>query len=338
MTLSERIERAQSLLARCELCERRCGADRTRGQVGWCDVPDQTRCFREYLSLAEEIELIPSHTIYLSGCNMRCAYCIVGPWVDQPDREPSRPLLELAAIAEGRRAEGARNVHFLGGEPTVHLCDILRFVEGLSFQPHVVWNSNMFFTADTAEILDGFVDTYVADLRYGNDACAQELSDVREYTEIALRNLKFAAASVRTIVRLLLLPGHIDCCFRLAAEWLAKELPRVPANIMTQYLPAHRAAELPEIGRTLTESEIARATGIARSLALELVDAGAQPGPQPGSRPVATDAEVTITIDHQGRVYFQNCSPDILRLALAVAPQDAELKARAMTAGLLQGG
>ncbi len=333
--IADRIHEVERILSRCGLCERRCGVDRMNGQTGHCRATTATSCFREYLSVAEELDLIPSHTFYLSGCNMRCTYCIAGPWVEDPDQPPAWPLLGLVERAVHRRGEGARNLHFLGGEPTVHLHNILRFVDSLPFSAPVVWNSNMYFTREAARVLDGFVHTYVADLRYGNNACACALSEVSNYNEVVRRNIRFATETARTFVRVLLLPGHIECCFRPIAEWLADAAPDAEVNLMTQYLPAHRARGTSDLGRTLSHDEIAEAEAIAQAVGLRRADAELGLAPAVGTSGSQVDA--TITITPQGRVFVENCSLDVLELALAVAPEDASLQARALAAGLAQG-
>ena len=80
--------------------------------------------------------------------------------------------------------------------------------------PPVVWKSDFHGTPEVFELLDGVVDTYVADFKFGNDLCAKRIAAVDDYLRIVTRNLKIAEKQARLIVRHLLLPGHADCCYR----------------------------------------------------------------------------------------------------------------------------
>ena len=118
------VERARTAVAHyreCRLCEHRCGADRGSGQRGPCKAGVTARVFRHRIEYGEEVELVPSHLFYLSGCDLRCAFCIAGVNAFDPSRGVElTPRFFEAAVAWGRR-RGARNVQWVGGEPTVHL-------------------------------------------------------------------------------------------------------------------------------------------------------------------------------------------------------------------------
>ena len=61
----------------CNLCERRCGADRTVG-VGYCQMPDEVYIARAALHAWEEPIISGnrgSGTIFFSGCSLGCVFC-----------------------------------------------------------------------------------------------------------------------------------------------------------------------------------------------------------------------------------------------------------------------
>src|SRR5262245_30059009 len=66
--LARRLQEARAALSSCNLCERRCGIDRTRGESAPCRLNADTFTFRRYLSLTDELEIIPSLRVYLAGC------------------------------------------------------------------------------------------------------------------------------------------------------------------------------------------------------------------------------------------------------------------------------
>ena len=66
---------------------------------------------------------------------------------------------------------------------------MLGAMAGCSRLPPVVWKSNFFGTEESFDLLDGVVDVYVADLKFGNDACAERIAGVEGYLPIVTRNL-----------------------------------------------------------------------------------------------------------------------------------------------------
>jgi len=122
------------------------------------------------------------------------------------------------------------------------------------------------------ELLRDVVDVYVADFKFGNDACARRLAKVDRYVGTVTRNLKIAAAQGDLIVRHLLLPGHFECCYRSIVAHLASELPNVKFSIRTGYLPRWQASRYEELARTIERDEAANAFELAHEYGLNVID------------------------------------------------------------------
>ena len=73
--LARAIAWADEAYRSCDACAERCGVERHAGPAGVCGLGSGGRVYKEYLHWGEEARLVPSHTIYLSGCNFRCAFC-----------------------------------------------------------------------------------------------------------------------------------------------------------------------------------------------------------------------------------------------------------------------
>jgi putative pyruvate formate lyase activating enzyme len=166
----------------------------------------------------------------------------------------------------------ARNVNWVGGEPTPNLPFILAVLRECSADIPQVWNSNMYMTENSMKLLSGVVDVFLTDFKYGNDECARRLSNAPDYMRIVKRNHLIARESAEVIIRHLVLPGHIECCTRPALEWIAENLQHVKVNVMGQYHPEYKAREYVEISRPIAGDEFGRSIEIAENLGLDLCD------------------------------------------------------------------
>ncbi len=254
----------------CALCEHRCGIDRAH-ETGLCKAGIEARVYRHRVEYGEEVELTPSHLFYLSGCDLRCAFCIAEANAFDPSRgQPLSAEFLTQAVTWGRR-RGARNIQWVGGEPTIHIPAILSAMAGCIDLPLVVWKSDFHGTPESFELLRGVVDVYVADFKFGNDACAGRIAGVERYLSIVTRNLHIAAAQSRLIIRHLLLPGHFDCCYRPIVAWMRRELPDVRFNVRDGYLPRWRARHDADLAQPLDRTVGLRARALAAENDLNLV-------------------------------------------------------------------
>ncbi len=72
--LAERVEQAYAMLEKCELCPRRCGVNRRKGELGFCRAPDKAKVASHSPHYGEERPLVGrggSGTIFFSNCNFR---------------------------------------------------------------------------------------------------------------------------------------------------------------------------------------------------------------------------------------------------------------------------
>jgi putative pyruvate formate lyase activating enzyme len=227
--------------------------------------------FSAQIEVSDEIELIPTYAIAFGGCDLRCDFCITGreSWNARAGSaaEPAR----IAIDAQAALARGARTIMFLGGEPTIHLPTALEIVSDLPDEATLVWKTNAHGTAAARRLLSGIFDIWVADYKFGNDACAQRLAAVPDYQRVVRENLLWAARNSRLIVRHLLMPGHVECCWAAVAAWLADALPDVRVNLRIGFWPAWQSKRHPELNRSVSTDENHRATTIADRCNLRLI-------------------------------------------------------------------
>lgn len=265
--LEVKIELSNRIFTHCSFCERRCGANRPQ-EVGECGVREP-KIASEFAHYGEESVLVPSHTIFFSGCNFHCIHCQnwdisqvvqgVGRWI---------PPKKLAKIIEIKHL---KNMNFVGGDPTPNLNYILQVLQWCNARIPVVWNSNMYLTEESMHLLEGVVDVYLTDFKYGNNACGEELSDVKDYFSIVSRNHRLAEAQAELIIRHLVLPNHLECCTYPVLQWISENLKNPAVNVMFQYRPEYKAMENAKIDRYLTYEEQKRALDIAKEFSINLI-------------------------------------------------------------------
>lgn len=277
--LRERIAAATLHDRNCLLCEHRCGVDRAAGDLGRCRAGTEARVFRHRVEYGEEPQLVPSHLFYLSGCDLRCAFCIAESAAFDPAiGTPLDGEFLRRAIAWGRR-RGARNLQWVGGEPTIHIPAILRALAECGDVPPLVWKSDFHGTPEAFDLLRGIVAVHVADFKFGDDRCAERIAGISGYRATVERNLRAAHGTADLIVRHLLLPGHFDCCFVPVAQWMADHLPAVPFSIRDGYLPHWQARHHPDLASPLPPDAGLLARRTAAMLGLNLVDGWSVEGP-----------------------------------------------------------
>ncbi|MDP7081099.1 MAG: radical SAM protein [Candidatus Undinarchaeales archaeon] len=258
--------------ASCALCERRCSVDRNvdRGVCGAGTTPFISSAF---VHMGEEPELVPSGTVFFSGCNLRCVFCQNHDISRNPSAGEPADTQRLREAFTALVDRNVRNLNVVGGDPIPQLPAILKALTGMDENVPLVWNSNMFLTTEAMNILDGLVDVWLTDLKYGNDDCGSRLSGIERYFTVVTRNHRLASRHGELIIRHLVLPGHLECCTRPAMTWIADELgPDTRVNVMDQYHPDNLVSKNPErysgLQRRLTKKEFDQAVALAREAGL----------------------------------------------------------------------
>ena len=267
--LDLKIELAKRIMENCHFCVRRCGVNRLKGELGACRCGNKIAVSTYFEHVGEEPELVPSGTIFTCGCTMRCLHCqnwSISQWYEEGETyEPQ----ELAKIVEKLWRNGCRNVNLVGGDPTPWLKIWLETFREVKVNIPVVWNSNSYYSLETAKLLVGFADVYLLDFKYGKNECAIRISSAPKYVETAKTNHLYALKYGELIIRILVLPQHVECCVKPILKWIVENLGEwVRVNIMDQYRPEWKAHEVPELRRRLLPSEFKEALNYAKTLGL----------------------------------------------------------------------
>ena len=272
--------------AHCELCPRRCGADRAAGAAGYCGAAGTLRAARAALHFWEEPCIsgtCGSGTVFFSGCSLKCCYCQNYPISAECfGREISVP--RLAQIFLELQQKGAANINLVTpGQWQPWIIAALREARGAGLALPIVCNTGGYETVESVRAWDGWIDIWLADWKYAGSALAAELSAAPDYPAVAQAAIRqmiaqtgapqYDARGLMTkgvIVRHLALPGHTDDSFAVLEQLAAlqREAPGsfVP-SLMSQFTPFYHAADH-GMGRRITTYEYRRVVNRAVDLGL----------------------------------------------------------------------
>ena len=253
--------------AHCTLCPRRCGVDRTRGQLGFCKMPGQVHAARAGVHYWEEPVIsgsFGSGAVFFSGCTLKCAFC-QNYDISQENFGNPMSSAELRAAFERLIDEGVQNINLV--TPTHFLPDILPALEPKLPVP-VVYNCGGYESVETLRQLEGKIDVYLPDFKYSDNALAKKLSSAPDYFETASAAILEMYRQVGkpvleddemkrgVLLRHLVLPGYVDNSLGVL-DWVAEHFRSgdILFSLMSQYVPMGRAVEMPPFDRRITELE-----------------------------------------------------------------------------------
>jgi len=280
-TLRDCVRKLYDLLDPCRLCPRRCMAQRRSGAFGECGIGDELVISSVALHHGEEFPIsgfFGSGTIFLAGCNLHCVFC--QNFEISQARQGELWTVEQTVEAMLRlQAAGAHNINWVSPTHVVPmLVDALLIARRQGLRIPLVYNTGGYDSLEVLRLLDGIVDIYMPDMKYGDAAIARLLSGVEDYplhNQAAVREMyrqvgpldcdSRGIARRGLLVRHLVLPENQSVSERVFA-FLDEELAG-PANVnvMDQYHPAHHAADYPSLARRLSRSEYQSALDLARS-------------------------------------------------------------------------
>ena len=273
------------LSERCELCPRKCGANRLAGKNGFCGGGKEVKVARAALHFWEEPCISGeegSGTVFFSGCTMRCVFC--------QNREISRgeagKLVSIERLAEiflELQKKGANNINLVtpmhyAPQITAAL-DIAR-KNGLHLP--IVWNTGGWELPESVEAVKNYSDIWLTDFKYFDNSLAEKFSNAKNYFENASASLKkmldqtgepvFDDGGMMKkgiIVRHLVLPGHTDDSKKVL-RWLWENFgDKIWISIMNQYTPLCSEEKFPELSRKVTDEEYDEVVDFAVSLGIE---------------------------------------------------------------------
>jgi putative pyruvate formate lyase activating enzyme len=262
---------ASEILARCELCPRRCGVNRLKNQKGFCRAGLRPAIYSWSSHPGEEPPISGpkgSGTIFFTHCTMHCAYCQNYEFSQLSD-EKEVSAEELAGIMLTLQKHGCHNINLV--TPTHYVPQILEallIATNRGLEIPIVYNTSGYDLVSTLKLMDGAVDIYLPDMRYGDDESAKRFSDAPDYVVInreAVQEMfrqvgglvmdEGGIAKKGLIVRHLVLPNGFSSTGKIF-KFISREISKdVHISLMSQYHPVYQANKFPEINRKITKQE-----------------------------------------------------------------------------------
>lgn len=251
----------------CDLCPRNCNIERTEYECGFCGVGSLPKIARIAPHYDEEPILSGTGgagTIFFSGCSLRCVYCQNYAISSQ---DTGRYITPYQLSEEYRRLEamGVHNIEFV--TPTHYVDAILESLSYYRPKLPLIYNSSGYDKVESLRKLDGIIDVYLPDFKYSDNTLAKQLSACSDYVETAtaaigemLRQtgdciIEDGLLNKGVMIRHLVLPSHtknsIGVLEIIKQNWGNK----TPVSLMSQYFPAGKASDYPDINRRVTARE-----------------------------------------------------------------------------------
>ncbi len=254
---------------KCYDCPVRCGADREKG-VGACKAPEEFKIAHADLHFWEEPCISGKRgtgAVFFSGCNLNCVFCqnfkISGTGGGKVVSEEELTDIILALVERG-----AQTVSFV--TPSHYITPLAEFLAVLKPKLNgipIVYNSGGYDSVEGLKKLDGLVDVYLPDYKYGDSELAKKYGARADYPLVAFAAVKEMISQqpntvfdedgvIRkgVIVRHLVLPGCIENT-KLALDVIRDFGRDVYVSLMAQYFPVNKPIEFDNLRRRLTQEE-----------------------------------------------------------------------------------
>ena len=260
-------ENVAALYEACRLCPRNCGAPRTAGPAGFCQEPARVRAGVACLHFGEEPPITVhggSGTIFISGCNLGCAFC-QNYQISQQGMGADLSTKDFAKVCLALEAAGAENINIVTGSHTVPaiVAGLTEArLQGMSLP--ICWNSSAYEKVEVLQQLKGLVDIWLPDFKTINPETSAALFQAKDYPQRAQESILFMVENSPlklqqvkgrdkmlrgVIVRHLFLPGHFEDTL-LTLKWLKKHVDeKAYLSLMSQYTPVPFVEEAEKLAR-----------------------------------------------------------------------------------------
>jgi len=270
----ERLHQFTEEFRNCTICPRECGSDRFSDR-GYCNSGAEIAVSSVCVHRGEEPPIIGDGgicNIFFSRCNLQCIYC-QNSQISSVSENVVDHILDLKKVLDmiiPLLEKGAGAVGFVSPS---HFVPIVKMIVAAlryrGYHPVFVYNTNAYEKVETIRELDDYIDVFLPDYKYADSTLAKNYSNAKDYPGVALaaitemKRLKgtnlplnengYATSGV--IVRHMILPNHVENSLEVLRRLAIEISPLLHLSLMSQYFPAHKVIDHPELGRVITSQE-----------------------------------------------------------------------------------
>lgn len=289
-------------LENCNLCPRKCGVNRYK-TTGFCGAGVKVKVARAALhymeepcisgvkhgNLKTEYEIISqneklldnqkirygSGTIFFTGCNLKCCYC-QNYKLSHENFGKEISIARLSEIFLELQQRGANNINLVTA--VMYVPQIIKALDMVKdrLKIPVVYNCGGYENVNTIRLLQGYVDIYLADIKYYHDEKAVRYSKATNYFGYAMDAVEEmihqtgnpvfyhgksfddndSILKSGVIIRHLVIPGMRKDSIEILRR-ISKRFDRESyiLSLMSQFTPHYKCGEYREINRRVTSFE-----------------------------------------------------------------------------------
>ncbi|MGQ9664893.1 MAG: radical SAM protein [bacterium] len=266
----ELIAQLYSLINSCRLCPRECKVNRLKREIGNCKAGLRPKVSSYHQHFGEEFCLVGrfgSGTIFFTHCNLHCVYC-QNYDISQLGLGREIEIEVLAQMMLDLQELGCHNINLVTPTPWIpQIIEALSIAQDNGLNLPIVYNCGGYESIETLKLLDGIIDIYMPDIKYGSNENGERYSNVHNYWDVVRLALKEmhrqvgdlvienGIAKKGLIIRHLILPNNLAES-KNVFEYIANEISKDSfINVMDQYYPTYRANEYAELNRRISPEE-----------------------------------------------------------------------------------
>lgn len=265
---------------KCTSCPRKCSIERNHTN-SLCGVKEEMLIGRIGKHFFEEPPISGTNgsgTIFFCGCPLKCVYCqnqsLTNQYIGKvfSANELSQQIRKLESL-------GVHNINFV--TPTHYYNKV---IETLSlYKPiiPIVYNCSGYETIESILSLKNYVDIYLPDFKYADNAIAFKYSNVKDYKEVCIKAISemltqkpniFEGSILKqgVIIRHLILPNNLENSKKVLDTIKDCFGNKIILSLMSQYTPVVKT-NFEELNRTLKSIEYKIIVKYAEKLGFENV-------------------------------------------------------------------
>lgn len=239
----------QDVYTSCTLCPNMCGVNRVKKEKGICGEDSSIRIAWSGLHKGEEPPLSGengSGMIFFSGCPLGCKYCQNYQISSSTSYGFEITIDDMVTLILDLESMGAKTLNLVTGTQFIpSIIEALEKAKDKGFSLPVVWNSSGYERVEVMDVLDKYIDLYLADCKTLDKETSSIFCGKRDYVKYILPLLDYLKEkhphydvenNKGVLVRHLVFPGKIEATKEFLKVFSSKYKDSFGLSLMTQFV------------------------------------------------------------------------------------------------------